>query len=63
MLRHLRDYRELSTDEAADLLGLSRRTIEGIEQGRGFGTPTVLALAIEALITREKIHERPQISC
>ena len=23
----------------------------------------VLALAIEALITREKIHERPQISC
>lgn len=62
MMRGLRWLRELSTDETADLLGISRRTVEGIEQGRGFNAPAVLALAIEALVIREKIHQKPNLS-
>ncbi len=33
---------------AAAMLGMSRRTYEGIEQGRGFRYPRLLVLAIEA---------------
>lgn len=49
MLRSWRVYAGLNTQEAGDWLGLSARTIEGIEQGRGFGTPRVLAWALVAL--------------
>ncbi|WP_323034131.1 hypothetical protein [Pararhodobacter sp.] len=36
----------LTTDEAAKTLGLSTRTLEGIEQGRGFRYPRLLRLAM-----------------
>lgn len=49
MLRDWRRYAGLNTQEAGEWLGLSARTIEGIEQGRGFGTPKVLAWALVGL--------------
>jgi DNA-binding XRE family transcriptional regulator len=38
----------LTTTAAADLLGMSSRTVEGIEQGRGFRYSRLLTLAILA---------------
>jgi DNA-binding XRE family transcriptional regulator len=35
--------------EAAALLGISKRTLEGIEQGRGIAYPSLLLLAIKAI--------------
>ena len=37
---------------AAEILGLSRRTLEGIEQGRGFRYPQLLDLAMRACEAR-----------
>lgn len=37
---------------AAQMLGLSRRTYEGIEQGRGFRYPQLLRLALQAFKSR-----------
>jgi transcriptional regulator with XRE-family HTH domain len=36
----------LNTEEAGARLGLSPRTIEGIEQGRGFSNANLLVLAL-----------------
>jgi hypothetical protein len=41
--------------EAADVLGISLRTLQGVEQGRGFNYPTLLLIALEA--TKDKIRE------
>lgn len=49
MLRDWRRYAGLNAQEAGEWLGLSARTIEGIEQGRGFGAPRVLAWALVGL--------------
>jgi DNA-binding XRE family transcriptional regulator len=37
----------LSQKAAADLLGISQRTYEGIEQGRGFAYPSMLLAMLE----------------
>lgn len=39
---------EMPISRAAQILGMSKRTYEGIEQGRGFGYSKLLALAIKA---------------
>jgi len=39
---------DIGTEMAAVMLGLPRRTIEGIEQGRGFRYPRLLVLALQA---------------
>lgn len=49
MMRAWRRYAGLNTEEAGEWLGLSARTIEGIEQGRGFNAPRVLAWALVGL--------------
>lgn len=49
---HLRSWRKqagLSTREAGELLGLSARTVEGIEQGRRYGAEPMLRLALDRL--------------
>jgi transcriptional regulator with XRE-family HTH domain len=42
-----RTERSLTIREAAEYLGMSRRTLEGVEQGRGFTYPTLLIAGIE----------------
>ncbi len=51
MMRGWRTSAELNTQEAGDWLGLSARTIEGIEQGRGFNAPRVLGWALIGLMS------------
>jgi hypothetical protein len=41
--------------EAAEILGINLRTLQGVEQGRGFNYPTLLLMALEA--TKDRIHE------
>lgn len=38
----------MTAQRAADVLGLPKRTYDGIEQGRGFRYPQLLILAIQA---------------
>ncbi|PLU08444.1 transcriptional regulator [Sinorhizobium medicae] len=40
---------DISAREAAEKLGMSRRTLEHIEQGRPYKNETILRLAIERL--------------
>lgn len=37
----------IPVSRAAQLLGMSKRTLEGIEQGRGFSYPILLTLALK----------------
>lgn len=46
--REWREESEMPVSRAAQLLGMSKRTYEGIEQGRGFSYPLLLTLAIQA---------------
>jgi hypothetical protein len=39
---------DFSVREAADVLGIPRRTLEGVEQGRGFPYPELLRIAMQA---------------
>jgi len=51
MAKMLKDWRAkagLPASRAAQLLGMSQRTYEGIEQGRGFAYPMLLTLAVQA---------------
>lgn len=41
--------KRLSQREAAALLGISKRTLEGIEQGRGFAYPSLLLHALATI--------------
>lgn len=45
---------DISTREAAERLGMSRRTLEHIEQGRPYSNERLLRLAIEALERKQK---------
>lgn len=51
MMRAWRVRAGLNTQDAGDWLGLSARTIEGIEQGRGFNAPRVLGWALVGLMS------------
>lgn len=46
LMRSWRRRARLNTREAGERLGLSGRTVEGIEQGRGFSHPNLLVLAL-----------------
>lgn len=48
MLRDWRAKADVPVSRAAQMLGMSKRTYEGIEQGRGFRYPTLLILALRA---------------
>ena len=48
LVKSWRSKAGINTATASDLLGLPVRTIEGIEQGRGFKYSKLLVLAIEA---------------
>ena len=50
LLKSWRKREGLSVVEAGAILDLSKRTIEGIEQGRGFGHAQIMKLALKALI-------------
>jgi DNA-binding XRE family transcriptional regulator len=53
LMRQWRAERGLSTSDAGATLNLSARTVEGIEQERGFpSAPRVLEIALLALITK-----------
>lgn len=52
-IKNWRAGRGIPATEAARLLGVPVRTLQGIEQGRGFSYPGMLMLAIEALDRRE----------
>jgi DNA-binding XRE family transcriptional regulator len=43
-----REAAALPASRAAQLLGIPQRTLEGVEQGRGFRYPQLLILALEA---------------
>jgi DNA-binding XRE family transcriptional regulator len=51
LMRQWRKEQSLSVVDAAHVLALSPRTIEGIEQERGFNAPRVLEIALRSLIT------------
>jgi transcriptional regulator with XRE-family HTH domain len=48
-IKNWRKRAHLSAARAAEILGLPLRTLNGIEQGRGFRYPTLLLLAIDTL--------------
>jgi DNA-binding NtrC family response regulator len=49
LAEQLRTWRgNLPQVEAAKLLGMSARTLEGVEAGRGFRYPTMLKIAMES---------------
>lgn len=48
MCRKWREKAGLPVSRAAQLIGMSKRTYEGIEQGRGFNYPILLTLALKA---------------
>ena len=52
---------KVTAREAAGVLGISPRTLNGVEQGRGFNYPTLLRIAMEAVDpatgARLKLHE------
>ena len=39
---------DIPVSRAAQLLGIPQRTLEGVEQGRGFRYPQLLILALQA---------------
>jgi transcriptional regulator with XRE-family HTH domain len=47
-VRAWRDRNDLSAKQAAELIGIPARTLEGIEQGRGFSYPQMLKIAMNA---------------
>jgi len=49
LMRAWRAARGLNTAETGQRLGMSPRTIEGIEQGRAFRYEKILRLALKAL--------------
>ncbi|MCA1404628.1 helix-turn-helix domain-containing protein [Ensifer sp. IC3342] len=49
-----RERADISAREAAEKLGMSRRTLEHIEQGRPYSNERLLRLAIEALEKKEE---------
>lgn len=57
MLRLWRQSWALNTAEAGEWLGISGRTVENIEQGRAFGTPRTVALAIACLMLQKKLRD------
>lgn len=48
MCRDWRTSAGLTAARAAEVLGIPKRTLENIEQGRGFPYPQLLALALQA---------------
>lgn len=48
LCRAWREKSGMPASRAAQLLGIPRRTYEGIEQGRGFPYPIMLTLALKA---------------
>ena len=56
MVRIWRQSWALTTVEAGQWLGLSGRTVENIEQGRAFGTPRTVALAVTCLMKQKKLR-------
>lgn len=52
LMRQWRSEAGLSTAAAGEELGLSGRTIENIEQGRGFNAARVLEIALLSLLTK-----------
>lgn len=48
IVKKWRSAADLTTSRAGQILGLSGRTIENIEQGRGFGHSKLLILAIHS---------------
>lgn len=57
MMRAFRAQHGLNAEEAGQWLGLSKRTVEGIEQGRGFGNARTLALAIHCLVEKKRLRD------
>lgn len=57
MMREWRSSRGLNTAAAGALLGLSARTVEGIEQGRGHSAPRLVAIALLHLLAQKKLRD------
>lgn len=56
-MRAFRERHGLNTAAAGEWLGLSARTVEGIEQGRGHNSPRLLALALHLLTAQKKLRD------
>ncbi|NKK88737.1 XRE family transcriptional regulator [Rhizobium leguminosarum bv. viciae] len=49
LAKALRTWRgDMTMKQAAELIGIPARTLEGIEQGRGFSYPQMLKIAMKA---------------
>ncbi|CCV08649.1 hypothetical protein MESS2_770024 [Mesorhizobium metallidurans STM 2683] len=49
----------LTAEAAAKVLGIPKRTFEGMEQGRGFPYPVLLRVAMESkAVSHDPIHEK-----
>lgn len=57
MMRAFRARHDLNTASAGEWLGLSARTVEGIEQGRGHSSPRLLALSLALLMAQKKLRD------
>lgn len=57
LMRAFRTTHGLNAAAAGEWLGLSARTIEGIEQGRGHSAPRLLALALLMLSRQKKLQD------
>lgn len=57
LMRAFRATHGLNVLSAGEWLGLSARTVEGIEQGRGHSAPRLLALALLTLSRQKKLSD------
>lgn len=57
MMRAFRDKHSLNAQKAGEWLGLSSRTIEGIEQGRGHSAGRLLAIALASLTSQSFLKD------
>lgn len=57
MMRRFRHAHGLNTTKAGEWLGLSARTIEGIEQGRGHSAPRLLAISLAVLTAQKSLKD------
>lgn len=57
LMRSFRAEHGLNAADAGVYLGLSARTVEGIEQGRGHSAPRLLAMSLVKLIAEKKLRD------
>ncbi|RWP81373.1 MAG: XRE family transcriptional regulator [Mesorhizobium sp.] len=61
LARDLRNWRAIegfTAEDAARVLGIPKRTYEGVEQGRGFPYPQLLRIALETRTSSPQVSPK-----